>query len=179
MSPNAELEVWVKIFDRDSVIENHYCKEVILPHVRIFLGTIRADYVFMHNNARSHWTLAIQELMKILDITQMNWLMYFPDLNPIEHAWDALGRHRVAQLYPLQNTQKLKQILIQEWTQLLQELLDNLVLSMENRCEETIAVREGISNIKELLPVFQTIICNDTMSSIKCFWFDPMLYALY
>ncbi|GFT30970.1 transposable element Tc1 transposase [Trichonephila clavipes] len=70
----------------------------------------------------------------------MDWPPFSPDLNPIKHAWDVLGRRLAARLHPLGNTQQLKQIMIEEWTLIPQELLANFVLSMEKRCEATIAV---------------------------------------
>ncbi|GFS53245.1 transposable element Tcb2 transposase [Trichonephila clavipes] len=73
----------------------------------------------------------------------MDWPVYSPDLNPIEHVWDALGRRIAARLHHWENTQQLKQMLIEEWVLLPQEMLHQLVLSMRRRCEATIAVRGG------------------------------------
>ncbi|GFT13192.1 transposable element Tcb2 transposase [Trichonephila clavipes] len=69
----------------------------------------------------------------------MDWPAYSPDLNPIEHVWDALGRRIAARLHHPENTQQLKQMLIEEWVLLPQEMLHQLVLSMRRRCEATIA----------------------------------------
>ncbi|GFW00068.1 transposable element Tcb2 transposase [Trichonephila clavipes] len=69
----------------------------------------------------------------------MDWPAYSPDLNPIEHLWDALGRRIAACLHHPENTQQLKQMLIEEWALLPQEMLHQLVLSMRRRCEATIA----------------------------------------
>ncbi|GFW02342.1 transposable element Tcb2 transposase [Trichonephila clavipes] len=71
----------------------------------------------------------------------MVWPANSPDLKPFEHVWDALGRRTAARLHHPENTQQLKQMLIEEWTLLPQEMLHQLVLSMRRRCEETIAVR--------------------------------------
>ncbi|GFW14422.1 retrovirus-related Pol polyprotein from transposon TNT 1-94 [Trichonephila clavipes] len=93
-----------------------------------------------------HWphrTLTVQELLESEDITRMDWPAYSSDLNPIEHEWDALGRHIAARLHLSENTQQLKQMLIEEWALLPQEMLHQLVLSMRRRCEATIAVRGG------------------------------------
>ncbi|GFX10005.1 transposable element Tcb2 transposase [Trichonephila clavipes] len=127
------------IFDRGSVTGDRYCEEVLLPHVRLFLGAIGPDFIFMDDNAWPHWTLAVEELPESEDITRMDWPAYSPDLNPIEHAGDALGRRIVARLHHLENTQQLKQMLIEEWALLPQEMLHQLVLSMRRRCEATIA----------------------------------------
>ncbi|GFT91331.1 putative transposable element [Trichonephila clavipes] len=59
----------------------------------------------------------------------MDWPAYFPDLNPIEHVWDALGRHIAARLHHPENTQQLEQMLIKEWALLPQEMLHQLVLT--------------------------------------------------
>ncbi|GFV35066.1 transposable element Tcb1 transposase [Trichonephila clavipes] len=69
----------------------------------------------MDDNAWPHWTLVVQELLESEYITRMDWPAYFPDLNPIEHLWDALGRRFSSRLHHPENTQQLKQMLIDEW----------------------------------------------------------------
>ncbi|GFV76092.1 transposable element Tcb2 transposase [Trichonephila clavipes] len=138
---NGQTEL--HIFDRGSVIGDRYCEEVLLPHVRLFRGAIGPDFIFMDDNARPHRTLAVEELLESEDITRMNWPAYSPDLNLIEHVWDALGRRIAARLHHPENTQQHKQMLIEEWALLRQEMLHQLVLSMRRRCEATIAVRGG------------------------------------
>ncbi|GFV64840.1 transposable element Tcb2 transposase [Trichonephila clavipes] len=93
----------------------------------------------MDDNARPHRTLAVEELLESEDITQMDWPAYSPDLNPIKHVGDALGRCIAARLHHPENTQELKQMLIEEWVLLPQEMLHQLVLSMRRRCIATIA----------------------------------------
>ncbi|GFV66195.1 transposable element Tcb2 transposase [Trichonephila clavipes] len=97
----------------------------------------------MDDNVWSHRTLVVQELLESEDITREDWPAHFPDLNPIEHLWDALGRRVVARLHHPENYQQIKQILIDEWALLPQEMLHQLVPSMQRRCEATIAVRGG------------------------------------
>ncbi|GFW31388.1 transposable element Tcb2 transposase [Trichonephila clavipes] len=93
----------------------------------------------MDDNARPYRTLAVEELLESEDITRMDRPAYSPDLNLIEHVWDALGRRIAARLHHPENTQQLKQMLIEEWALLPQEMLHQLVLSMRRRCEATIA----------------------------------------
>ncbi|GFY34823.1 transposable element Tc1 transposase [Trichonephila clavipes] len=83
----------------------------------------------MDDNARPYRTLAVEELLYNEDIFRRDWPAYSPDLNPIEHVWDALGRRIAARLHHPENTQQLKQMLIEEWALLPQEMLHQLVLS--------------------------------------------------
>ncbi|GFX29458.1 transposable element Tcb2 transposase [Trichonephila clavipes] len=92
----------------------------------------------MDDNARPHRTLAVEELLEREDINRMDWPAHSPDLNPIEHVWDALERRIAARLHHPENTQQLKQMLIKEWVLLPKEMLHQLVLSMRRRCEATI-----------------------------------------
>ncbi|KFM74985.1 Transposable element Tc1 transposase, partial [Stegodyphus mimosarum] len=131
------------VFDRGSVTGERCCEQVLLPYVGLFRGTISPDLIFMDDNARPHRTLAVEELLESEDITRMDWPAYSPDLNSIEHVWDALGRRIAARLHPLENTQQLKQMLIEKWALLPQEMLHQLVLSVRRRYKATIAVRGG------------------------------------
>ncbi|GFX60387.1 transposable element Tc1 transposase [Trichonephila clavipes] len=83
----------------------------------------------MDDNAWPHQTLAVEELLEREDITRMDWPAKSPDLNSIEHLWDALGRRIAAPLHYPENTQQLKQMLIEEWALLPQEMLHQLVLT--------------------------------------------------
>ncbi|GFX21610.1 transposable element Tcb2 transposase [Trichonephila clavipes] len=131
------------IFDRGSVTVDRYWEEVLLSHMRLFRGAIGPDFIFMDDNSRPNRTLAVEELLESEDITRMGRPAYSPDLNPIEHVWDAWGRRIAARLHHPENTQQLKQMLIEEWVLLPQEMRHHLVLSMRRRCEATIVVRGG------------------------------------
>ncbi|KFM67707.1 Transposable element Tc3 transposase, partial [Stegodyphus mimosarum] len=135
------------VFDRGSVTGDRYCEELLLPHVRLFRGAIGPDLIFMDDNARPHRTLAVEELLEREDITRMDWPAYSPYLNPIEHVWDALGIRIAARLHPPQNTQQLKQMLIEEWALLPQEMLHQLVLTYW-AAVNSIMLSQGLSLIR-------------------------------
>ncbi|PNF22359.1 hypothetical protein B7P43_G17502 [Cryptotermes secundus] len=65
----------------------------------------------------------MEENCETEDIRRMEWPAYFPDLNPIKHAWDALGRRVCAHLQPPTTIQELRWALVQEWEAIRQQLL--------------------------------------------------------
>ncbi|GFX09792.1 transposable element Tcb1 transposase [Trichonephila clavipes] len=79
----------------------HIYRDVILEqHVRLFRGAMGAEFLFMDDNARPHRANSVDECLQSDDITRMDWPAYSPDLNPIEHVWDMLGRRIAARQPP-------------------------------------------------------------------------------
>ena len=51
------------------------------------------DNVFQHDNARCHVARVFQDFLNQNHIRILPWPALSPDLSPIEHLWDELGRH--------------------------------------------------------------------------------------
>ncbi|GFT58073.1 transposable element Tcb2 transposase [Trichonephila clavipes] len=64
---------------------------------------------------------------------------YSPDLNPIEHVWDMLGRRIAARQPPPTCLPELRRALLDEWCNIPQDKIDNLILTMPRRCKACIA----------------------------------------
>ncbi|GFX88833.1 uncharacterized protein TNCV_2575401 [Trichonephila clavipes] len=115
----------------------HIYRDVILEqHVRLFRGTKGAEFQFMDDNTRPHRANIVDECLQSEDITRMDWPAYSPDLNPIEHAWDMLGRRIAARKSPPTCLPELWRALLDEWCNIPQDQIDNLIFSMPRRWDQ-------------------------------------------
>ncbi|GFT01021.1 transposable element Tcb2 transposase [Trichonephila clavipes] len=124
-----------------SVNGTRYCNEILLPYVRLFRGAMGLQFLFMDDNAPCHRTVAAEQLLEIEDIERMDWPARSPDLNPIEHVWDFLGRRLASRTLPPVTIRELRLALQDEWAAMPQQLIDTLIFSMGRRCETCLAVR--------------------------------------
>ncbi|GFX90726.1 transposable element Tcb2 transposase [Trichonephila clavipes] len=151
--PTCSIMVWAGIMinghTRLHVVANgtmtgqRYIDEVLLPHVRLFRGAVGDKLVFMDDNATCHRSLAGQHCPDSEGIQRRVWRARFPDFNPIENVWDALGRQVAGRNYPLTNKNTLIRALTEEWDKLPQQQLDNVVQSMVRRVECCITLHGG------------------------------------
>ncbi|GFS96712.1 transposable element Tcb2 transposase [Trichonephila clavipes] len=129
------------IFDAGSVNGTRYCNEILLPYVRLFREAMGLQFLFMDDNAPCHRTVAAEQLLESEDIERMEWPARSPDLNPIEHVWNFLGRRLAARTLLPVTIRELRLALQDEWAAVPQQLIDTLILSMGRRCETCLAVR--------------------------------------
>ncbi|GFV52807.1 transposable element Tcb1 transposase [Trichonephila clavipes] len=127
----------------------HIYRDVILEqHVRLFRSAMGAKFLFMDDNARPHRANIVDECLQSEDITRMDWPAYSSDLNPIEHVWDMLGRRIAARQPSSTCLPELRMALLDEWCNIPQGQIDNLILSMPRRClEPPIAFRLSCGGI--------------------------------
>ncbi|GFW17708.1 transposable element Tcb2 transposase [Trichonephila clavipes] len=118
------------IFDAGSVNGNRYCNEILLPYVRLFRGAMGLQFLFMNDNAPCHRTVTAEQLLESEDIERMDWTARSPDLNPMEHVWDFLGRRLAARTLPPVTIPELRLALQDEWAAMPQQLIDTLIHSM-------------------------------------------------
>ncbi|GFV32269.1 transposable element Tcb2 transposase [Trichonephila clavipes] len=116
--PSRGVMVWAGImidgrtdlhfFDTGSVTAQRYRDKVLEPYVRLFRGAVGPDFIFMDDNASCHRAVLIDDFLETENIQRMSWPANSPDLNPIEHVWDMLGRQIAALLHPPSSVTKLK-----------------------------------------------------------------------
>ena len=97
----------------------------------------------MDDNARHHCSRAVTAYLQSEAVTSVPWPAMRPDLNPIEHIWDMLGRRMQAREPPVQNIRQLETALHREWQQLSQQDIRRLTGGMRRRVEAVIQARGG------------------------------------
>ncbi|GFV24937.1 transposable element Tcb1 transposase [Trichonephila clavipes] len=85
-------------------------------------GAMGLQFLFMDDNAPCHRTVAAEQLLESEDIERMDWPARSPDLNPIEHVWDFVGRRLAARTLPPVTIRELRLALQDEWAAMPQQL---------------------------------------------------------
>ncbi len=74
------------------------------------------------------------QFLEAENIPVIAWPAYSPDMSPIEHVWDALD-WRIRQRVPVPaNIQQLCTAIEEEWINIPQATINNLINSMRRRC---------------------------------------------
>uniref|UniRef100_A0AAZ3RNS9 Tc1-like transposase DDE domain-containing protein n=1 Tax=Oncorhynchus tshawytscha TaxID=74940 RepID=A0AAZ3RNS9_ONCTS len=87
-----------------------------------------------HDNATSHTARSVHDVLQDRNVSVLPWPAKSPDRNPIEHVWDLLDRRVRARAIPPRNVQELAGALVEEWRNISQQDLANLVQSTRRRC---------------------------------------------
>ncbi len=90
--------------------------------------------MLQHDNARPHVTRICTQFLEAENIPVLAWPAYSPDMSPIEHVWDALDQ-RIRQHVPVPaNIHQLRTAVKEEWNNIPQATINNLINSMQRRC---------------------------------------------
>ncbi|GFV11505.1 transposable element Tc3 transposase, partial [Trichonephila clavipes] len=118
------------VFHGGTVTGLRYRDEILDPYVRPYAAAIGNDFILMDDNARPHRARIVEEYLEDHGLERMEWPARSPDLNPIEHLWDYLGREVAALNPPPRSLHELKQGLLCVWSSLPIPVSDNLINSM-------------------------------------------------
>ncbi|GFT38761.1 transposable element Tcb1 transposase [Trichonephila clavipes] len=97
-----------------TMIGHIYLDVILKQHARLFRGAMGAEFLFMDYIAHPHHANIVGECLQSEDIPSMDWPAYSPDLNPIEHVRDMLGRRIAARQPPPTCLTELQRALLHE-----------------------------------------------------------------
>ncbi|UYV82088.1 hypothetical protein LAZ67_21000798 [Cordylochernes scorpioides] len=114
-----------------------YVDDVLRPVTLPYLQGV-PNALYQQDNARPHTARISQQALQ--DFQMLPWPPYSPDLSPIEHVWDIIGRRLHALPQP-RSEDKLWQMVEREWRVIPQDAIRTLIDSLPRRVAACIAVR--------------------------------------
>lgn len=111
-----------------------YVDEILRPHLLPFLEAHPTVRLFQQDNARPHVARLTLNFLQEQEVEVLPWVACSPDLNPLEHIWDELGRRLYARMPLPQNRQMLIAALQEEWERMPQARIQKVIQSMRKRC---------------------------------------------
>ncbi|UYV66895.1 FNTB [Cordylochernes scorpioides] len=116
-----------------------YVDDVLRPVTLPYLQGV-PNALYQQDNARPHTARISQQALQ--DVQMLLWPPYSPDLSPIEHVWDIIGRRLHALPQP-RSEDELWQMVEREWRAIPQDAIRTLIDSLPRRVAACIAVRGG------------------------------------
>lgn len=101
--------------------------------------------IFQQDNAPCHKAKIVLEWFREHDaeFQLMSWPPNSPDINPIEHIWDVMGRQLRGQRPPIRNIPDLRDRCVNLWYNLSPAIYQGLVASMPRRVEAVLRAKGG------------------------------------
>ncbi|GFY31295.1 transposable element Tcb2 transposase [Trichonephila clavipes] len=128
-------------FEMDLLTARCYRDEILRHIVVPYAAAIGDDFILMDDNCRPHRANLVEDFLFEEGIIRMEWPACSPNMNPIEHVWDALGRRVAGRQPPPQTLRELERALLEEWNRIAQLVINSLIDSMPQRCSTLLAVR--------------------------------------
>ncbi|XP_052806261.1 putative nuclease HARBI1 [Mya arenaria] len=97
-----------------NIIAQRYVVDVLNAYALPSIRQHGPGLTLMHDNARPHVDRVTTQFLQQNNVNVMPWPAVSPDLNPIEHIWDQLGRKARAN-HQIDNVRDLTRALQQEW----------------------------------------------------------------
>ena len=137
------LVFFVLIIVEGNLTGQRYIDQILTPVIIPYFGGMGQDAVFMDDNTRPHRARIVDTCLRQHHVTRMDWPACSPDLNPIEHVWDQLGRAVRQRLNINSTLVDLRRYMLEEWDRLPMAKLQRLIHSMRRRCDACTAAASG------------------------------------
>ena len=123
-------------------LKSQRCVNLLNNNFLPFMQNFGPGLTFQHDNARPHTALVTANFLAQNNVDVLPWPALSPDMNPIEHIWDELGR-RARTNHQINNVQDLTRALQLEWQAFPNVLIRRYVNSMRRRIRTCIASNGG------------------------------------
>lgn len=128
------------LFIRGSMTAARYVEDVLQTTLLPYLDG-RPHVLFQQDNARPHIARRTMDFLQEAGVNVLPWPPRSPDLNPIEHVWDMMGRRLSNLPHPPQTLAHLIHEVQVAWNEVPQGDIDHLILSMPRRVQECTQLR--------------------------------------
>ena len=118
-----------------------HINQILQPEAVPFLQR-HGPAILMHDNAMPHVARICRQFLNRNNVNVLPWPAVSPDMNPIEHIWDYLGRE-VRARGNVHNLKDLENALNQEWNNIPNVAIRRYVRSMQGRLASCINSRGG------------------------------------
>ena len=118
------------------IMDGKFYTEILERHLPEVRNLFRGNWRLQQDNDPKHTSRIAKEFLDNNVPEVMDWPSNSPDLNPIENLWAIVKRN--VELCRPSNLSELERFLEEEWGNIPNSLIINLVNSMPQRCREVI-----------------------------------------
>lgn len=118
------------------IMDAKFYTEILETHLPEVRNMLRGNWRLQQDNDPKHTSRIAKEFLDKNVPEVMDWPSNSPDLNPIENLWAIVKRN--VELRGPKNLSELERFLGEEWGNIPNSLIVNLVNSMPQRCREVI-----------------------------------------
>lgn len=133
------------VFIPGTLNAHRYINNVLEPVAVPFMQTL-PNGIFQQDNARPHMANITRRFLEEAELQILPWPARSPDLSPIEHVWDMIGRRLRNLPRPPDNLDDLRHQVQVAWDEIPQQDIDHLLESMPRRVNACITVQSDVTH---------------------------------
>ena len=123
---------------------NCYIREILQSEVLTLLQAT-PHAIFQQDSARPHVARTVKAFFQRRWVSLLPWPARSPDMSPIEHVWDMVGRRLIRQGPPAHTLDALWTRILCAWRDIPQEVIQSLFDSMLRLIETLSAAHESFT----------------------------------
>jgi hypothetical protein len=130
------------VFIQGNLTAIRYVQEVLRPVVVPYFRRVN-NALFQQDNARPHIANVSRDFLDDSQVDLLPWPPRSPDLSPIEHVWDLMGRRLTNLHNPPLTLAALRHEIQVAWDSVPQDEINHLIRSMPRRVRKCRGSRGG------------------------------------